>query len=54
MSPKRKDNRITQTEVNEAGVIVVASAWLLLYLVMIVAMISDQSLGRLIELAVRN
>lgn len=51
---ERKDNAHTQTEINEASLVVVASAWLVFYLVMIVEAISDQTLGRLAELAARN
>ncbi len=51
---ERKDNACTQTEVNEVGFIVVASAWSLFYLIMIVLAISDQTLGRLTELAALN
>lgn len=46
------DNAHTQIEVTN-GQIVVASAWSVVFLIMIVLAVTDQALGRWIELAAR-
>lgn len=49
---ERNDNAHTQIEVTN-GQIVVASAWSVVFLLMIVLMVTDQASGRWIEIAAR-
>lgn len=51
---ERKDNAHMQTDVNAAGLVAVASAWSVFYLIMIVMALSGQTLGRFVEFAARN
>ena len=51
---ERKDNAHMQTDINEAGLVVVASAWSVFYLMIIVMALSGQTLGGLVEVAARN
>jgi hypothetical protein len=54
MSTKeRNTNAHMQTEFNESGVVVSASAWLAFYLFMIEQAITNPSLGHWIELSAR-
>lgn len=54
MSTGDRKDKHTHADVNAAGLVAVATAWSVFYLIIIVMAVSGQTLSRFVEFAARN